>query len=274
MAVEKNQNKCLCCGKKFSMFESGVHLIADRPELICEKCRSAIISKRKDISSASSIEDLDCQLSAIRANYSSSGAFDLIMAYYEPYANEVKKTILQNEQQKKLDEEQKQQKIRERQEKARQKEEAFREKQQKLFLKRQAISNIVVTTADIKEDYDIIGPVYVQVSNKGFLSSTFSNLISEYEEELRIIKNAGQISSSRPDWGFLYGEWSVGQNDFEKAFYVSTQELKKRAFYLGADAIVGMRQDIDLDTSGFQYFYLQMYGTAVRLKKHTQSLIK
>ena len=31
-----------------------------------------------------------------------------------------------------------------------------------------------------------------------------------------------------------------------------------------ADAIVGMRQDIDLDTAGWQFFYLQMYGTAVR----------
>ena len=26
-----------------------------------------------------------------------------------------------------------------------------------------------------------------------------------------------------------------------------------------------MRQDIDLDTNGFQYFYLQMYGTAVKI---------
>ena len=29
---------------------------------------------------------------------------------------------------------------------------------------------------------------------------------------------------------------------------------------LGTDAIIGMRQDIDLDTSGFQFFYLQMYA--------------
>ena len=42
------------------------------------------------------------------------------------------------------------------------------------------------------------------------------------------------------------------------------QELKKRAALLGADAIVAMRQDIDLDTTSFQIFYLQMYGTAVK----------
>jgi uncharacterized protein YbjQ (UPF0145 family) len=44
---------------------------------------------------------------------------------------------------------------------------------------------------------------------------------------------------------------------------VATQELKKRAQILGADAVICMRQDIDLDTDGFSYFYLQMYGTAV-----------
>ena len=56
----------------------------------------------------------------------------------------------------------------------------------------------------------------------------------------------------------------MGQSDFEKAFFVAVQELKKRAGLLGADAIIAMRQDIDLDTTAFQFFYLQMYGTAVK----------
>ena len=47
-------------------------------------------------------------------------------------------------------------------------------------------------------------------------------------------------------------------------FFVAVQELKKRAGLLGADAIIAMRQDIDLDTTAFQFFYLQMYGTAVK----------
>jgi len=79
------------------------------------------------------------------------------------------------------------------------------------------------------------------------------------------MKRSGQMGEDRADWGFLYGEWSVGQSDFEKAFFVSVEELKKRAALLGADAIISMRQDIDLDTNSFQYFYLQMYGTAVKL---------
>ncbi|MPM81512.1 hypothetical protein SDC9_128565 [bioreactor metagenome] len=78
------------------------------------------------------------------------------------------------------------------------------------------------------------------------------------------MKKGGAMSQDRADWGFLYGEWSVGQTDFEKAFFVATEELKKRAEMVGADAVVGMHQDIDMDTNGFAYFYLQMYGTAVK----------
>ena len=67
----------------------------------------------------------------------------------------------------------------------------------------------------------------------------------------------------------LMGEFSVNEDNFEKAFYIATEELKRKAVMIGADAIVHMRQDIDLDTDGFAYFYLQMYGTAVKLKKET-----
>ena len=78
------------------------------------------------------------------------------------------------------------------------------------------------------------------------------------------MRKRNQIGNTQSDWGFIIGEWSVGQSDFELAFYCAVQELKKRGSMLGADAIVGMRQDIDLDTNAFAYFYLQMYGTAVK----------
>ena len=74
------------------------------------------------------------------------------------------------------------------------------------------------------------------------------------------------MSKHKADWGWLYGEFSVGQNDFDKAFFIVVEELKKRAARMGADAVIGMRQDIDLDTNAFTYFYLQMYGTAVKFK--------
>ena len=129
-----------------------------------------------------------------------------------------------------------------------------------------AAEKIIVTTCDLKEDYEIIGPVYFQVSNKGIFSSAYSELVRKYSNKIAEMKRSGNLSKEKADWGFLYGEWSVGQKDFEKAFYIAVEELKKKAALLDADAIIGMRQDIDLDTNGFSYFYLQMYGTAVKFK--------
>lgn len=143
-------------------------------------------------------------------------------------------------------------------------EERAAEAKQKAAEYRQKVNAVIVTTGDLKEDYEIIGPVFFQVSNKGIFSSTLSELVNKYSAEIEEMKNNALMSERRTDWGFLWGEYSVGQNDFEKAFFVATQELKKRALMLGGDAVVSMRQDIDLDTSGFQYFYLQMYGTVVK----------
>lgn len=143
-------------------------------------------------------------------------------------------------------------------------EERAAEAKQRAVEYRQKVNAIIVTTGDLKEDYEIIGPVFFQVSNKGLFSSTLSDLVNKYSAEIEEMKNHALMSERRSDWGFLWGEYSVGQNDFEKAFFVATQELKKRALMLGGDAVVSMRQDIDLDTSGFQYFYLQMYGTVVK----------
>lgn len=128
------------------------------------------------------------------------------------------------------------------------------------------MKDIIVTTGDLKKDYEVIGPVYFQVSNKGFFSNALERLVDKYRDEIREKKKSGLMTEEKSDWGFIYGEWSVGQTDFEKAFFVATEELKKRASMVKADAIIGMRQDIDMDTNSFQYFYLQMYGTAVRFK--------
>ena len=143
-------------------------------------------------------------------------------------------------------------------------EERAAEAKQRAAEYRQKVNAVIVTTGELKEDYEIIGPVYFQVSNKGIFSSTLSELVNKYSAEIEEMKNHALMSERRSDWGFLWGEYSVGQNDFEKAFFVATQELKKRALMLGGDAVVSMRQDINLDTSGFQYFYLQMYGTVVK----------
>lgn len=125
---------------------------------------------------------------------------------------------------------------------------------------------ILVTTGDVRRDYDILGPVYFQVSNKGLFGSALSKLVKQYAADIAAARTAGTVGAFRMDWSFLYGEWSVGQSQFEQAFFVAVQELKLRAAMLGADAVIGMRQDIDMDTDSFQFFYLQMYGTAVKFK--------
>lgn len=124
---------------------------------------------------------------------------------------------------------------------------------------------IIVTTTDLQYPYRVIAPIYFQTSNKGLFSSTLGKLKQKYKEEIEAMKRQGTISRPQLDLGFIwYGEFSIGQNDFEAAFYVSVREMQNRAWQMKADAIVGMRQDIDLDTSGWQFFYLQMYGTAIR----------
>lgn len=130
------------------------------------------------------------------------------------------------------------------------------------------MKNITVSTTDIKQDYEILGPVYFQVSNKGLFSSALSKLIKKHTIEIAELKKTGQTEThSKFDWGILYGEFSFGmENDFDKAFFVAVRELQMRAEKMGADAVIGMRQDIDMDTNHFQYFYLQMYGTAVKFK--------
>lgn len=134
-------------------------------------------------------------------------------------------------------------------------------------LKMREAKDISVTTMDLNHiPYEVIGPVYFQVCNKGIFSSALSKLAKQYRSEIEKMKKDGTISKERVDWGFLYGEWSVGQSDFEKAFYIATQELKKRAAMVGADAIIGLKEDVDLDTNEFQFFYMQMYGTAVKFK--------
>ena len=136
-------------------------------------------------------------------------------------------------------------------------------------------SEIILTTGDLKQDYEVLGPVYFQLSNRGgglFKASVFSTLKTKYSAQIQALKNAGGINT-KPEvtraarfLGGIVGEFAQEPTDFEISFYIATQEIKKRAAFMGAHGIVCIRQDIDLDSTGFQYFYLQMYGTAVRFK--------
>ena len=128
---------------------------------------------------------------------------------------------------------------------------------------------IIVSTGDINKAYEIIGPVYFQVSNKpeGFETSTLLEYEELYAEEINYLKNSernGGMREGSTEWSCGWGEWCLGDSNFEIAFFIAVEELKKRAAMVGADGIIYMRQDIDMDIEAFQFFYLQMYGTAVK----------
>ena len=154
----------------------------------------------------------------------------------------------------------------EKEEEERRKEEESRERDRIAQINERK-KHFIVTTADLKRDYEVVSPVYIQVNNR---SNSFKNLEKKYSEHLQNLKSEGQRSNDAPSGMellevlFLNAGADNGHSNFDAAFYIAVEELKERAILLGADAIVGMRQDIDLDSNGFQYFYLQMYGTAVK----------
>ncbi len=126
--------------------------------------------------------------------------------------------------------------------------------------------NIVVTTVDLHTEYDVLGQVYSQVANRGEFSSHLQMMREQYSEEIQDAIARGQIGSWGEASAIAANVESGGQIDFEHAFFIATRELQKRAALMGADAIVGMRQDIDLDAEVSMFFFLQMYGTAVKVK--------
>ena len=69
--------------------------------------------------------------------------------------------------------------------------------------KKRVLSTMPVTTGDLHQEYEIIGPVYFQVSNKGLFSSTLSDLTNQYRDEINNMKASGTMSENRADWGFL-----------------------------------------------------------------------
>lgn len=147
------------------------------------------------------------------------------------------------------------------------------------------IQKIFVTTTDIKREYDIIGPVFYQINDAGSGKMIFQKQ-KEYRSVINALKDQNQLvnqnTSITESIGALSGMielFSTGDisastkdllgnrhNQFDEAFFISVEELKKRAYYMGADAIIGMKEELNLDTNGFQHFYMQMYGTAVKFK--------
>jgi hypothetical protein len=98
--------------------------------------------------------------------------------------------------------------------------------------------NIILTTVDLKEDYEILDIVNVTVAG---------NTWKDEAKNLGIDIDTGWLAA---------GDVSV-------VFQVASSSLKHQANALGADAVVGCEFDVGFDNFGP---YVVGFGTAVKLK--------
>lgn len=128
------------------------------------------------------------------------------------------------------------------------------------------VNRIQVTTCDIhNHKYEIIRPCFYQVSNKGWFNDKLRNELCDPIAKKYDNDNNHEQESESAFGFFFYGEASVHQEEFGKAFSVAIVNLKKQAVLAGGDAIIGYRQNIEIDTdNNHAWFYLQCYGTIVK----------
>ena len=98
--------------------------------------------------------------------------------------------------------------------------------------------NIITTTLDIKEDYDILDIVNVTVAG---------NTWKDEAKGLGLDIETGWLS----------------QGDVSVVFSVASASLKYTADQIGADAVVGCEFDVGFDSEGP---YVVGFGTAVKIK--------
>jgi len=141
---------------------------------------------------------------------------------------------------------------------------------------------MLVTTGDINSKYKILGVVFFSLGTRGGMATEFNRLKDVYLHRLAIIKQKGQLSSAGKsagqtiagigfdgngdiDFSVQHAGASFNSNDMEIAFHILMSELQVRATHLGADAIVGFRHNVELDSnSNVINFFANSYGTAVK----------
>jgi hypothetical protein len=117
--------------------------------------------------------------------------------------------------------------------------------------------DILVTTGDLRDVYQVLRPVYFSTSNR-------NKVLDQTAAKFGIPMDG----SGTPDLmlavfaNYAEVKWTA----FPAAFEVCVEGIRRACFALGGDAVVAMRQDIDIDNSvtGVPFFYMQMYGTAVK----------
>ncbi|NJL11562.1 MAG: YbjQ family protein [Microscillaceae bacterium] len=130
---------------------------------------------------------------------------------------------------------------------------------------------VIVTTNDLAQAYDILSPVFVQISNRGILKNHAEKLEKEYQSFIEDLQAKGILGREASDEEVVLLSrkkellLDLTGRRMERAFYVALEELKRKTRLFGGNAVVGMRYETDILNDNSE-FYLQMYGTAVLLK--------
>ena len=124
-------------------------------------------------------------------------------------------------------------------------------------------SKMVITTGDLKNGYEIIGPVFYSINSNGIFKNPLGQLVEKYVAERDSRKEAFNITK-QPEWEALLSAALDGKNNLDKAYYISVMELKAKAISLGADAIIGLQYTIEHPTPSFDHLQMSITGTAVK----------
>lgn len=128
------------------------------------------------------------------------------------------------------------------------------------------LKKVAVTTCDIHDrKYEVIRPCFYQVSNKGWFNDKLMNELKDPVVKEYLLENKQEKEKESAFGWLIYGETSVHQEQFEEAFSAAVISMKKQALLAGGDAVIGYKQNIEIDTdNNHSWFYLQCYGTIVK----------
>jgi uncharacterized protein YbjQ (UPF0145 family) len=119
-------------------------------------------------------------------------------------------------------------------------------------------TDVLVSGGDLGTPYDIVGTIsFWYTSTHGVVSDSLTSLIQAFRETHadRLRRRQG---GSHAALAFEAGA------AFDRMFLLTVDELRVRAAALGADAVIGMRHDVDATASDRDCLYVEVSGVAVR----------
>ena len=143
---------------------------------------------------------------------------------------------------------------------------------------------ITVTSGGIYAQHKIIGMVCYSLGTRGGMASDFEAKKQAYRHRLAANRKKGQLSKGSGVGQFVGGISVDGQgdiglggqfagasfrsDDIEIAFSIAVHELQLRAHFLGGNALIGFRWDLDFDSHANVVNFLgTAYATAVQLQQ-------